>query len=180
MDNELPAAEFQKLVGVNKVTVADLAKRGVVVRGKKRGTYTIESVSGYCAHLREQAAGRGGDAGADVRARFGSAQASLAEARAQRMRGEVAPIAEVERTLTDACRAIRARVLAVGDRMRDLTARQHGKLTQELRAALSDLADGPKKKRPGGDRRQSRYTRDLKANDLPISQYACLPSGDAV
>ena len=39
-----------------------------------------------------------------------------------------------------ACRAIRARVLAVANRMRDVPPRQ--KLATELRQALSDLADG--------------------------------------
>jgi hypothetical protein len=36
------------------------------------------SVSGYCQHLREQAAGRGGEAGADVRARLRPDQAGRA------------------------------------------------------------------------------------------------------
>jgi hypothetical protein len=39
----------------------DLAKRGIVKRGERKGTYALQaSVSGYCQHLREQAAGRGG------------------------------------------------------------------------------------------------------------------------
>lgn len=71
-----------------------------------------------------------------------SAQADLAEARAERLRGEVAPVAEVEAKWTAACRSIRARVLAVADKMRDLPARQHVKLATALRAALTDLADG--------------------------------------
>jgi hypothetical protein len=33
-------------------------------------------------------------------------------------------------------------VLAVADKMRDLTARQHVKLVQELRVAFIELADG--------------------------------------
>lgn len=44
MDKELPAAALQKLIGVNKVSLADLAKRGIAVRGEKRGCYAIESV----------------------------------------------------------------------------------------------------------------------------------------
>jgi phage terminase Nu1 subunit (DNA packaging protein) len=106
--------------GVNKVALNDFAKRDIVQRGEKRGSYALEpSVAGYCAHLREIAAGRGGDAGADARARLGSAQADLAEARAERLRGEVAPVAEVEAKWTAACRSIRARVLAIADKMRD-------------------------------------------------------------
>jgi len=52
---------------------------------------------------------------------------------------------EVEAKWTATCRAIRARVLAVADRMRDLPERQHVRLSGELRAALSDLADGQKR-----------------------------------
>ena len=67
MDNQLSSAEMQRLLGVNRTALNDLAKRGIVVRGEKRGTYDLEaSVSGYCNHLRAMAAGRGGDAGLDV------------------------------------------------------------------------------------------------------------------
>lgn len=51
MEPEITAADLQRLLGVNKVSLADLAKRGVVTRGKKRGAYAIESVSGYCAPI---------------------------------------------------------------------------------------------------------------------------------
>jgi hypothetical protein len=50
MGKEITAAELQKPIGVNKVSLADLAKRGVVVRGKKRGTYAIESIAAYCQY----------------------------------------------------------------------------------------------------------------------------------
>jgi hypothetical protein len=46
MDKELAAAALQKLIGVNKVALADLAKRGVVTRSKKRGTYAVVSEIG--------------------------------------------------------------------------------------------------------------------------------------
>jgi hypothetical protein len=53
MEREVTAAELQKLIGVNKVALADLAKRAVIVRGDKRGTYTVESVTSYCQASRE-------------------------------------------------------------------------------------------------------------------------------
>ncbi len=86
------------------------------------------------------AAGRGSDAGADARARLGQAQATLAETKAKRLADELVEIEAVEAKWSAACRAIRARVLAVADRMRDLPARQHVKLSRELRDALTDLA----------------------------------------
>ena len=79
---------MQKLLGVNKVALNDLAKRGIVVRGERKGTYALQaSVSGYCEHLRSMAAGRGGEAGQTARERLGSAQATLAEAKAAQIRG---------------------------------------------------------------------------------------------
>lgn len=52
MDTEITSGAMQKLLGINKVSLADLAKRGFVERGDKRGCYRLEaSVSGYCRHL---------------------------------------------------------------------------------------------------------------------------------
>ena len=51
--------ELQRLLGINKSVLSELAAKGIVTRGKKRGSYAIESVMGYRQHLREIAAGRG-------------------------------------------------------------------------------------------------------------------------
>ena len=73
---------------MNKVALNDLAKRGIVVRGERKGSYDLQaSVSSYCKHLREMAAGRGGDAGASARERLGQAQATLAEVKAKQLAG---------------------------------------------------------------------------------------------
>jgi phage terminase Nu1 subunit (DNA packaging protein) len=70
MDDEITSGATQKLIGVNRVALNDLAKRGIVKRGERKDTYAVEaSVTAYCQHLRSMAAGRGGEAGADVRAR---------------------------------------------------------------------------------------------------------------
>jgi phage terminase Nu1 subunit (DNA packaging protein) len=82
MNNEVSSADLCGLLGVSRLTLSDLARRSIVVRGERSGTYRLEaSVSGYCARLREQAAGRGGEDAAAARARLGAAQADLAEAR---------------------------------------------------------------------------------------------------
>src|SRR6266545_3656403 len=141
MTEEITTARLAQLLDVTSKTIADLGKREIIMSAGKRGRWQLQpSVSAYVRHLREISAGRGNEAGADARARLGAAQADLAEARAAQLRGEVAPVAEVEAKWTATCRAIRARVLAVADKMRDLPARQHVKLTQELRAALTELA----------------------------------------
>ena len=141
MEAEIASSDLQRLIGVNKVTVANLAKRGVIVRGDKRGCYRLESITRYCTHLREQAAGRGGEDAAASRARLGTAQAELAEARAATLRGETLPTAEVEAFWRSKLKTFRARILGIGDRLRHLPPRDHVKLTTELRAALTELAD---------------------------------------
>lgn len=143
MHNEITTAQLAKLFDTTPKTIADLAKRGIIVSAGNRGRWQLEpSVTGYVKHLREEAAGRGGDAGADARARLGAAQATLAETKAKKLAGELVEVSDVEAKWSATCRAIRSRVLAVADRMRDLPARQHVKLGKELRAALSELADG--------------------------------------
>jgi hypothetical protein len=73
MDSETTSSIMQKLIGGNKVTLNDLAKRGIVVRGERRGTYKLApSVSGYCEYLRTMVARRGGESGAEARARLGT------------------------------------------------------------------------------------------------------------
>lgn len=142
MDNELSSSAMQRLLGIGKVALNELAKAGIVKRGDKKGTYALEaSVTGYCRHLREQAAGRGGEAGQTARERLGSAQAALAEAKAAQIRGETVAVAEVEQFWRGKLKAFRNRVLAVPSRVRDLNARQNVTLTQELRACLTELAD---------------------------------------
>lgn len=140
---EITTGELAKLFGVTPKTIAELGRREIIASAGKRGRWRLEaSVTGYVQHLREEAAGRGGDAGADARARLGAAQATLAETKAKRLADELVEVAEVEAKWSAVCRAIRSRVLGVADKMRDLPARQHVKLSRELRGALSELADG--------------------------------------
>jgi phage terminase Nu1 subunit (DNA packaging protein) len=143
MDTEISAAAVQRLLGVNKSVLSELAGKGIVAKGEKHGTYKVEpSVASYCAHLREQAASRGGETGADVRARLGAAQADLAAEKVKAMRGETLPTAEVEALWTSKLRTFRNRILAIPSRVRDLSARQSVALTRELRDCLTELAGG--------------------------------------
>jgi phage terminase Nu1 subunit (DNA packaging protein) len=70
-----------------------------------------------------------------------SAQADLAAEKVKAMRGETLPTAEVEALWTSKLRIFRNRILAIPARVKDLSARQSVTLTQELRAALTELAD---------------------------------------
>jgi hypothetical protein len=71
-------------------------------------------------------------------------QAELAKAKAERMKGEVVPVADVQREWTGRLRALRARILAVGDKLRHLPAKDHASVMTELRlrkAACRRLAE---------------------------------------
>ena len=58
MDDEVTAEGLAGLLGVSQPTISQLAKRGLVVRGR-RGRFKLrESLRTYCGHLREQASGR--------------------------------------------------------------------------------------------------------------------------
>ena len=140
---QITTGDLAKLLDTTPKTVADLAKRDIIVSAGKRGHWQLEaSVTGYVVHLRNEASARGSDQGQAARARLGAAQASLAEVRAGQLSGELVSASEVEAKWSATCRAIRGRVLAVADKMRDLPTRQHVRLSTELRAALSELADG--------------------------------------
>ena len=141
MKDEIASAALQRLLGINKSVLGELAQKGIIVRGEKRGYALQASVSCYCQHLREQAAGRGGDTGADVRARLGAAEADLAAEKVKAMRGETLPTAEVEALWTSKLRAFRNRILAIPSRVKDLSARQSVLRSTELRACLDELAD---------------------------------------
>jgi phage terminase Nu1 subunit (DNA packaging protein) len=101
----------------------------------------METVTRYVEHLRTMAAGRGGEAGASARERLGQAQADLTETKARQLRGELVEASEVETFWRSKLRAFRNRILAVPGRMCDLNARQSVILSQELRAALTELAE---------------------------------------
>lgn len=95
--DEITTGALAKLFDVTPKTIADLGKRGLIVSAGARGKWKLEpSVSGYVKHLREEAAGRGGDAGADARARLGAAQATLAETKAKQLSGALVDADEIE------------------------------------------------------------------------------------
>ena len=109
---------------------------------RDRGCYRLEaSLSGYCAHLRDIAAGRGGEDASAARARLGSTQANLAEAKAKQLSGELVEADAVEKLWTRKLKAFSNRVLAIPHRVEYLSARQSVTLRQELRAALTELAN---------------------------------------
>lgn len=142
---EVTASRLATLLGLSQRAVLDLAARDVIKRGVTRGGYRLaESIHSYCSHLRKLAQGQGGEAAiaeaAKQRAALSKAQAELAKA--ERMKGEVVPVTDVQREWTGRLRALRARILAVGDKLRHLPAKDHASVMTELRAALTEAAEG--------------------------------------
>lgn len=66
--------------------------------------------------------------------------APLTEVKAKQLAGELIEASEVETFWRSKLKAFRNRVLAVPSRVKDLSVRQSATLTQELRAALTELA----------------------------------------
>jgi len=57
MEDEVSAGHLAQLLGITPKTLGALAKNGIAVKCKRRGTYVLEaSVGGYCKHLRAMAA----------------------------------------------------------------------------------------------------------------------------
>lgn len=61
---EVTTGELAKLFNATGKTIALLATKGIIVPAGKRGRWRQDaSISRYIRHLREQAAGRGGEEG---------------------------------------------------------------------------------------------------------------------
>jgi len=88
--------EFADLVGISQPAVSDLLARGVVQPGQSAAEWLID----YTSHLREQAAGRGGDGElAANRAEESRVRKELLEIKLAERRREVAPVDIIEQVL---------------------------------------------------------------------------------
>lgn len=89
---------FGSLVGISQQAVSDLARRGVLADGGTAGQWLLD----YCDHLREMAAGRGGDGAAKLvteRALLARAQRERLDMQNAVTRRELAPVAVLEQVL---------------------------------------------------------------------------------
>lgn len=98
-------ATFGELVGISQPAVSDLLSRGIIAEGEVAGMW----LKSYCAHLREQAAGRLAAGDLDL----ASERAALARAQRERIemqnavtRGELAPVMLLEQVLSKAAAKI--------------------------------------------------------------------------
>lgn len=138
-----------ELIGVTARTVRDLAQRGLVVR-EGRGLFRlVDSVRGYCGHLREAAAARGqgfsaGDLTAERTREARERADKLAIANA-RSRGELVAADAVAREWADMLGIVRSRVMAtpsrVAARLGHLSPLDIAAIDRELRDALAELGE---------------------------------------
>lgn len=88
--------EFADLVGISQPAVSDLLTRGVLVARQSVSVW----LKAYTAHLREQAAGRGGDGQlAANRAAESATRNELLQIKLKAARGDYAPVSAIERVL---------------------------------------------------------------------------------
>lgn len=136
-----------KLFRCTEQTVRNYVEDGIVVR-VGRGQYDKDaSTSNLIEHLRGAAAGRGGeDQVLDLtkqRARLASEQADAVEMKNRVMRGDLAPVADMQRAMADSYRKVRSRILAVPSRVRQLLGHigqmEASVIDRELRDALAEL-----------------------------------------
>ena len=89
------------LIGVSDRKVRDLVEKEILTRGGTLGAWLLE----YCAHIREQAAGRAGhnESGLTTeRARLAKEQADRLEMQNRVARRELAPVSLIEEVLAKA------------------------------------------------------------------------------
>lgn len=143
----VPTATLADMLGVSLRTVGELAQKGILTKASRGNWPLRESVRAYCAHLREQAAGRSGSSTLTAeRIRAVKEQADkLAMANAV-ARGEMLPARQVQSEWASILRDVRAALLAVASRcgaaLPHLTGHDVATIDGEIRTALEALADG--------------------------------------
>jgi terminase small subunit / prophage DNA-packing protein len=96
LDQPCTQKEFAELVGITQPAVSDLLTRGVIKAKEPVRVWLIA----YTAHLREQAAGRGGDGAlAANRAAESATRNELLQIKLKTARSEYAPIDAIQQVL---------------------------------------------------------------------------------
>jgi len=103
LDATTTQAQFGELVGIGQPAVSGLLERGVIQTGQTAGQWLID----YCAHLREQAAGRGADGElAFQRSELARVSRERAEIKLALERKEFAPVSLLAQVLATVGRSI--------------------------------------------------------------------------
>lgn len=134
-------------LGISPQAVNKHAREGVIRRNDDGAFDLRASVLAYCRHVREVAAGRGGDEQPNLtaeRARLAKVQADSYELKNAVTRGELVEVAEAERAWSDTLRTVRSCMLAIPSRVRQrlghLTVADVEAIDFEVRNALTEAA----------------------------------------
>jgi phage terminase Nu1 subunit (DNA packaging protein) len=144
-DRQVDADELAAWLGVSAVAVRDHVRAGVLERSGKRFALR-PNIQKYAAHLRRLVVTRSEGPAAVERARLTRAQAALASLKARKLSGALIDAEQVRNTWLSVMASVRARLLAIPGRVQQtaphLSADDIAAIDREIRAALSELADG--------------------------------------
>lgn len=143
LQSPMTQAVFGQLVGISQQAVSDLLRRDVLVAGESAAIW----LQCYCAHLREQAAGRAAAGELDL----ATERAALAREQRDRIamqnavtRRELAPVATLEMALATIGRKVAAVLeaipVAIKRRSKNLTAEDIEIITGEINRARNIAA----------------------------------------
>lgn len=140
------ADELAMWIGLSPNRIHTLARLGRLPRNPDRSFPLRQAVSVYCEQARQGALGRRADGElAQEKIRLARANAEKVEAANARARGELAPLAEIEREWAGILRDVRAALLALPSRaaarLGHLTPHDVKTLDSEVRAVLEELAN---------------------------------------
>jgi phage terminase Nu1 subunit (DNA packaging protein) len=103
LDATCSQSAFGLLIGVSQPAVSDMLARGVLQPGRSTGEWLLD----YCAHMRDQAAGRGADGElAYQRSELARVSRERAEIKLAVERREFAPVALLEQVLATVGRSV--------------------------------------------------------------------------
>lgn len=152
MSTTVTAEMLADWLGISAVAVRDLGRRGVVIKTGRNAFALQESIRRVLAHYRDLASDKGNPASlAEIRAqriRLAKASADHQEIKNAAARGELVPVAEVEREWSGVLRTVRAGMLAVpsraAQRLPHLLAHDVGVIDNEVRGVLAVLGGAGK------------------------------------
>lgn len=145
LDYQPTQTEFGALVGLSQPAVSNLLARGIIREGDTIGAWAVA----YCAHLREQAAGRAAAGDHDLateRARLAHHNANIAAMEERRRAGELCDTTGVVIVMARIGSNFRTALERVADKLADRLAAEadphacHQVINAELQQALDQLA----------------------------------------
>jgi phage terminase Nu1 subunit (DNA packaging protein) len=150
IDSGVNAKTLAGYIGVSTRSVTRLATDGIVVRIRP-GEYDLRaSVTAYCAHLRQTASARGGEASLEAlrveKIRQAKAVADELETKAKLAAGQVVLASEVQAEWSSILSTVRNGMLALSSRLQQrlshLTTQDAAEIDAEVRIVLSTIGKG--------------------------------------